>query len=186
VPSQSDLEAALLSAAQVGPNFTQQPEGSGIGENSLSNACPAVGGGANPSAMAIRAFVANPNSTNITDVTEELLQYTVGQAEQQLTQFAQVADACPEFTVTLPTSSLGVLTIQIGIANEAIASIGDQSAALRVTADVTNYGVIVTGDIVAVRHGGTVILVVNVALQVDSNLTSAVTTAAFNNVAARW
>ena len=63
MPSQSDLEAALLTAPEVGPNFTEQPQGSGISVNSLNNACPAVGGGANPSETAIRAFVAMAEGT---------------------------------------------------------------------------------------------------------------------------
>lgn len=186
MPSQSDLEAALLTAPEVGSNFTQQPQGSGISENSLNTACPAVGGGANPSEMAIRAFVANPNSTSITDVTEELLQYTVTDAKAQLDQFAQVAKACPSFTVVIPTSSLGKLTVQIGVANEALPAVGDQTAAVRVTADVITFGVTVSGDIVAVRHGGTVVLVVNVALQVDSGLTRSVLDEAYKKVAASW
>ena len=186
MPSQSDLEAALLTAPEVGPNFTEQPQGSGISVNSLNNACPAVGGGANPSETAIRAFVANPNSTSITDVTEELLQYPVSDAKAQLDQFAQVAKACPSFAVVIPTSSLGNLTVQIGVADEAFPAVGDQTAALRVTADVITVGVTVSGNIVAVRHGGTVILVVNVALQVDSGLTRSVLDEAYRKVAASW
>lgn len=175
----------MLTQSEVGPGFAQQPQGSGIGENSLSNACPALGG-PNPSETAIRAFAKDPNSTSITDVTEELLQYTVSQAKAQLNQFAQVADECPSFTVVIPTSQLGKLTVQIGVAVQTFPGIGDQTAAIRVTADVITLGVIVRGDIVAVRHGGTVILVVNVALQVDSGLTRSVAEGAFKKVAAQW
>jgi hypothetical protein len=187
VPSQSDLEGALLSASQIGPGFEQQPEGSGIGEGSMTSACPAVGLGASPSAMAIRAFVANPNTVNVVEVTEELMQFTPSQAQAQLDQFAAVANACSTFTVEVPTS-LGKLQVQIGIAQEAFAGVGDQDAAIRVTADVatTQGDIPVYADIVAVRHGGTVILVVNAALQVDTDLTSSVVNQAYDKVAARW
>jgi hypothetical protein len=177
----------LLTAAQIGPGFEQQPEGSGISEGSMTNACKAVGQGANPSAVAIRAFDANPNTANVVEVTEELLQFTPSQAEAQLDQFAAVANACPTFTVNIP-SSLGNLQVQIGLAQEAFSGVGDQDAAILVTADVaTAQGDIpVYADIVAVRHGGTVILVVNAALQVNSDLTSSVVDAAYGQVAARW
>jgi len=97
-----------------------------------------------------------------------------------------VANACPSFTVVIPTASLGKLTVQIGVADEAFPAVGDQTAALRVTADVITIGVTVSGDIVAVRHGGTVILVVNVALQVDSGLTRSVLDEAYRKVATSW
>ena len=88
--------------------------------------------------------------------------------------------------MVIPTSSLGNLTVQVGVADEAFPAVGDQTAALRVTADVITVGVTVSGDIVAVRHGGTVILVVNVALQVDSGLTRLVLDEAYRKVAASW
>jgi hypothetical protein len=186
VPSQSELDSALLTAAEVGPGFRQQPTGSGIGENSLNKACGALGGGASPSETAIRAFVANPDSTSIDDVTEELLQFTTSQAETQLDQFAQVVRACPSISVVIPTS-IGKLQVQIGLADEAFSATGDQTAAIRVTADVVNLSnVTVSADIVAVRHGGTVLLVVNAALNVDSGLTRSVVAAAYEKVAARW
>jgi hypothetical protein len=186
VPSQSELDAALLTAPEVGPGFRQQPPGSGIGENSLNSACGALGAGPSPSETAIRAFVANPNSTSIDDVTEELLQFTASQAKTQLDQFAQVVQACPSISVVIPTS-IGKLQVQIGLADEAFPAAGDQTAAIRVTADVVNLSnVTVSADIVAVRHGGTVLLIVNAALQVDSGLTRSVVAAAYEKVAAGW
>lgn len=185
MPTQAELEAALLTASEVGPGFEVQSPGSGISEGSLNDACPAVEGGTNPSETAIRAFEANPGSTSIEDVTEELLQYTVSGAEAQLNQFAQVVNACGSFSLTIPTS-IGTLQVHIGLANEAFPAVGDQTAAIRVTANVTNAGVTVTGDVVAVRYGGTVVLVVNVALEVNSALTRSVADTAFARVAARW
>jgi hypothetical protein len=186
VPSQSQLEAALLTAPEVGPTFTEQPEGSGISDNSLNTACPALADGANPSETAIRAFVADPDSTSITYVTEELLQYTASGAKAQLDQFAQVANACPSISAVIPTSPFGKLTVEIGVADEAFPAVGDQTAAVRVTGDVVTLGVTVSGDIVAVRQGGTVILVVNVAVQVNSGLTGSVVNNAYQKVAASW
>ncbi len=185
MPTQTELEAALLTASEVGPGFSVQAPGSGISEGSLTNACPAVAAGSNPSETAIRAFVANPGTLSVDDVTEELLQFTVSGAEAQLDQFAQVVNACGSFSVTIPTSAEN-LQVQIGLANEAFPAVGDQTAAIRVTADVVTLGVTVTGDIIAVRYGGTVVLMVNVALEVSSDLTRSVVDTAFAKVAARW
>lgn len=186
VPSQSELDSALLTAAQVGPGFTRQPADSGISESSLTSACPAVGG-ASPSEMAMASFVANPGSLSITEVTEELLQFTPGQAVAQLNQFAQVAMACPEFSIVIPTAE-GNIPAQIAVIQEALSGIGDQDAAIQITADLTTPlgEVTLSGDIVAVRLGGTVILVVNAAVQLDTDLTNSVLSRAYEQVAARW
>jgi hypothetical protein len=151
----------------------------------MTSACKAVGNGASPSEMAIAAFVANPNSVSITEVTEELLQFTPDQAKAQLDLFAQVANACPEFSFQIPTS-VGNVAAQIGLTQEALSGIGDQDAAIRVTADLTIQGtdIPVYADIVAIRHGGTVILVVNAAIQLDTGLTDSVAKEAYQQVAA--
>ena len=185
MPTQAELEEALLTASEVGPGFEVQSPGSGISDGTLSNACHAVAGGINPSETAIRAFEANPGSIGIQDVTEELLQYSVSGAKAALDQFAQVVNACGSFSLTVPTP-LGTLQVQIGLANEAFPAVGDQTAAIRVTANVAKAGVTITGDIVAVRYGGTVVLVVNVAVEVNSDLTRSVVDTAFARVAARW
>jgi hypothetical protein len=153
----------------------------------MTSACPAVGNGASPSEVAIAAFVANPSSVTITEVTEELLQFTPDEAKAQLDQFAQVAEACPEFNVQVPSAE-GTIQAQIGLAQEAFSGIGDQDAAIRVTADLTTQegDVAISGDIFAIRHGGTVILVVNAAIQLDTDLTDSVAKEAFQQVAARW
>jgi hypothetical protein len=153
----------------------------------MNSACPAVGGGASPSETAIGAFVANQTSQSITEVTEELLQFTPSQAMAQLDQFATVASGCPEFTIEIPTSA-GNDQVQIGLTQEAFSGVGDQDADVGVTADVTTKegGVLVYADIVAVRHGGTVILVVDAALQLNTDQTDSIVKEAYNQVAARW
>jgi len=133
------------------------------------------------------SFVANPGSLSITEVTEELLQFTPGQAVAQLNQFAQVAMACPEFSIVIPTAE-GNIPAQIAVIQEALSGIGDQDAAIQITADLTTPlgEVTLSGDIVAVRLGGTVILVVNAAVQLDTDLTNSVLSRAYEQVAARW
>jgi hypothetical protein len=114
------------------------------------------------------------------DISETLLQYPVSVAEMQMEQFAQVADECSSFAVTTHG-----LSIDVGIALEAFPSLGDQTLALRVSADVVTDGITITGDVVAVRHEGTVMVVTNVALPLNSGLTRSVVAAAYANVAAR-
>lgn len=80
------------------------------------------------------------------------------------------------------------MRVRIGLAQEAFSGVGDQDAAIRVTANIiTQAGTVVaSGDVVAVRHGATVILVVNAALNADTSLTDSVVNRAYEQVAARW
>ena len=171
---------------QIGPGFAEQSSEDGIGEAAMSSECKALNG-PSPSLMAMRAFVKDPSSLGITEVTEELLQFTPSQAEGQIQLFTNVAAACPVFGFDIGTSA-GQMHVQISVSQEAFPGYGDQAAAVRLTADATLQGqtTVVYADIVAVRYGGTIILVVNVALHPDTPLTASIVKAAYDRAVARW
>jgi hypothetical protein len=180
VPSGADLQAALLTAAELpGGGFAAEPTGSGISLGSLQRVCPVLGGfGSGGSAQASAAYTRGGLGP---DLSETLLQASVSGAETQIGQFAQVAQACGSFSIAVNGTYAAV-----AITIEAFPSVGDQTVALRISADLPAYGVTISGDIVAVSHHGTVIVVTNVGLPLDSGLTRAVVTQAYAKVAARW
>ena len=114
-------------------------------------------------------------------MSETLLQYSVSGAEAQMRQFAQVAQACASFPVATHRVSIAV-----SLSREAFPVFGNDTIAVRVTANLAKYRLSISADIVAVRHGGTVIVVTNVALPLDSGLTQSTMAAAYAKVAARW
>jgi hypothetical protein len=174
VPTQADLNAALLTAADLpdGP-YTTQDASSSAGIAAFSE-CPAlndVQGDASEQAAA--AFSAGPLGP---EVSEDLLQYSVPVAERMLTQFDQVADTCHTLTATT-----GQYHIVFTVVVEPFAVSGDGTVALRVTA-VINGTVPVVGEIVGVRLGGTVIVLTNFAYPSDTGLTPPIVATAYRKL----
>jgi hypothetical protein len=177
-PTRPDLQAALLTAGELpGGGFTTQAGSAGTGLGSLS-ACPELSAGESGGTPEDVSFI---RAATASAVSETLIQDSVTGAEAQISQFAQVARACGSFSATVSGYAMDVT-----IASEAFPATGDGTAALRLSARLAAYGVTVTGDIVAVRHGGTVIVVSNVDYPLDSGLTRAVVGLAYAKVAARW
>ena len=114
-------------------------------------------------------------------MSETLLQYSVSGAEAQMRQFAQVAQTCASFPVATHRVSIAV-----SLSREAFPVFGNDTVAVRITANLAKYRLSISADVVAVRHGGTVIVVTNVALPLDSGLTQSTMAAAYAKVAARW
>ena len=76
--------------------------------------------------------------------------------------------------------------IAVSLSREAFPVFGNNTVAVRITANLAKYRLSISADVVAVRHGGTVIVVTNVALPLDSGLTQSTMAAAYAKVAARW
>ena len=130
----------------------------------MTSVCPAAGVGGSPSAMVVSSFVASPQSPQA--VTEDSCSTPSPRPGPQLSQFAAV----------VPTP-LGEVRVQASLSEVAFLGVGDQDAAIRVTATLTfGHGQFpASGDIVAVRRGGTVILVINAAaVQADTGLTQSI------------
>jgi len=145
----------------------------------LLSACPfATVGQVNPAAQAQEAFSAGNSGP---DISETLLQYPVSVAKGQLAQFAETANVCAIFSGNIQGTIL-----RIAVTREAFHSFGDETVALSVSADVIRANnLTVNSDVVAVRQGGTVILITNAGIPLDTGLTRTLVSAAFARVAAR-
>jgi hypothetical protein len=154
--------------------FSAEPAETGTDAGSLLAGCPfTTAGQANPLAQAAAAFSAGSSGP---DVTEALLQYPVSVAEGQLDQFAATANVCSSF----PVSYHGIV-IKIDIAREAFPSFGDGTVALRISSDVI-HNLTVETDLVAVRRGGTVLLIVNTGIPLDTGLTRTIVAESYAKV----
>jgi len=132
----------------------------------------------NPIAQAQEAFSAGNSGP---DISETLLQYPVSVAKGQLAQFAETANVCATFS----GNEQGVI-LRIVITREAFPMFGDETVALSVSADVIrDNNLTVNSDVVAVRLDGTVILITNTGIPLDTALTRTLVSAAYARVAAR-
>lgn len=182
VPDQADLQAALLTAAELpGSGYTVAPSGSAVGLGSLKT-CPALSAG--ESGVSAEVSVAFMGGNEGPEISEGLFQDTVTGAQQMLAAFSTVASTCGSFSVPVDGLSLAVT-----VTTATFPPVGDQTAAVQVTVtvDLAIGNVTITGDVEAVRHGGTVIVVTNVAYPAaDQGLTQSIAAAAYAKVASRW
>ena len=180
VPTAAELQAALLTLAEL-PNegFQVEPSDSGTDPGSLLADCPfATVGQVSSIAQESETFSAGSTGP---DISEMLLQYPVSVAKGQMEQFAETANTCSSF----PVSYHGVV-LKIDITREAFPSFGDDTVALRISADVISaHNLTVDSDVVVVRRGGTMILVTNAGIPLDTGLTRTMVAAAEAKVAAR-
>jgi len=182
VPSAADLQAALLTSGELPDgSYTVQPSDSAIGFGTLTSvaSCPQLTEG--QSDLSAEQAVAYTAGQLGPDLSETLLQNSVSGARTQLAGFGQVARACGHFALTADG-----LKMDITLATEPFPVSGDQTVALRITVVVLEYGVTINGDMVAVRHEGTVIVLTNVGYPLNSGLTESLTARAYAKVAARW
>jgi hypothetical protein len=177
-PSSAQLQAALLTLAQLPAlGFESQPAetaADSVNDQNLLMGCQyAALGNATPSAQAIEAFTAGGGSGPY--VTEALLQYPVSVAKAEMRQFAGIVNACGSFTVYYE----GV-EIRVSFFPEAFPALGSTTDALRMSAVVlSDADFSLATDIVAVRRGGTVLLVVNTGDPLSPGLTRTVVQSAY-------
>ncbi|HEY3871865.1 MAG TPA: hypothetical protein VGM10_26115 [Actinocrinis sp.] len=179
-PTSADLRAALLTAAQIpGGGFTVQSTATSLPVNTVAQ-CPALN--ELQSSADAEADISFSSSSLGPYISETLLQYSVPAAQAQIAQFAEVANSCSDMQFAIEG-----LDIDASLAVEPFPPFGDQTSALLLTADVlTLGGFVINGEIVGVRHGGTVIVISNVAYPPDTSLTPEVVSRALANVTARW
>ncbi|MGQ0779165.1 MAG: hypothetical protein ACT4NY_32920 [Pseudonocardiales bacterium] len=116
-----------------------------------------------------------------TTVSEVLLQMSTGGADELMSTLARVPGECAEFV-----SELAGLQIAFTAAEFDFASIGEETVALRLTAQVSGLGVMLEEHVVAVRHADMVLVVSHAAPgSADRAVTETVTHAAYEKVAQR-
>jgi len=184
-PDQAELEAALLTAAELpGSGYTTQQGASQAGLGSLQY-CPALSAGqSGVSAQASRSFSGGNAGP---DISEGLFQDTVSGAKQMVGAFTTVPRTCGRFSTVV-----GGLSLAVTVSAVSFPPIGDETAAVQVNVQIpvsqsgVTYQVTISGDVVAIRHAGTVIVVTNVGYPLDEGLTESVAATAYTKVAARW
>jgi hypothetical protein len=176
-PTQAQLQAALLQASQLPDGLTAQPA-TGTGVANVTE-CPVLLQ-MQDSASAVASADFQGGSTG-PFVSEILVQYSVPTAEHVMAEFAEVPALCPGFSTTL-----GDFPIQITISTQTFPSYGDQTAALGVHLAFVGTPISVDAQLVAIRHGGTVISLMIISLPPDPALPRLAASAAYADVASRW
>lgn len=181
-PTAAQLESALLTLADMPDASFQVLPPIDDSDASLLSSCPfATQDQATPSADVEADFGTSLIGPDI--ITEDLQQYSVGVAEAQLQQFAETAFKCSTFTTVVDKFSVAVF-----LAPEAIPRFGDETVALSLIADVRlpRINLSTTTDLVAVREGGTVMIIVNTAPQLDHTETTTLVRTAYQRLAALY
>jgi hypothetical protein len=182
-PSPAQLQKALIGVVNLPDiGFQEETLPSGSSVDTFAP-CPYAANGPQPVEEADAGFTAGPSALDAITVVEALQQYPVNSAEEQLSQFAAIAaSACRDFTVDLEG-----LKVHVTLAHEAFPSYGNRTVALRLNATIINAGNLTfDSDLVAVRHGGTVIVITNTAQTQSFNatITRIAVSAAYKKVAA--
>lgn len=181
VPSQAQLQAALLTVANLpsGMGFQSQPVPTGNHVGSFAP-CPDAAKGPQPSKAASIGFTTGTGLNTMT-LIEGLQQYSAGAALATLKQVADIVSECNN----IKFHEAG-LDVRMNVEREAFPSYGNGTVALRAVSDITNANdTMVDTDIVAVRHGGIVIVITNTAeAQIfDPSLTRLAVAAAYKKAA---
>jgi hypothetical protein len=189
VPTLAQLQDALLTPSNLPASmrFQEIPLPPATGVTSFAP-CPFAAEGPQPFEEADASYSAGTTGTDVVTVTESLEQYSVGNAKKALTQFAAFATACSNLSFKF----LG-LTLSLDIARELFPSFGNGTVALRmVTRIVNDDDLLIDTDLVAVRYGGTVIVITNTATAppgsqlFSGTLTRIAVAAAYKKVTALW
>jgi hypothetical protein len=179
VPTAADLQAALLTAADLPAGYSAQPVSeSDLGGSSLSG-CPALT--SNPMGVSDQAAVNLTGPGAATSVSETLMQLTAGDAAKAMASYAAMSTSCRSFTGQVDTYPVAFSTAPL-----AVTALGDQRTAVRITGYVLALHVSIYTDVVVVRHGGTLIVVIDVGLTPETAFTGQIASKAYAKVAARW
>jgi hypothetical protein len=170
-----DLDAALLPASAL-PGFQAEPAVTDLSFAELAAVCPAAGASQSAaSAEATESFGASGSAGP--DISETLLQSPPSAAGRLLTQLADTARVCEAFTLNVDGA-----TLRVGMAREAFPVYGDGTVALRITVEMMGNSTVFDSDLVAVRHGGTVMLITATAPRLKPGLTRSAIAAAYARV----
>ena len=178
-PTASQLQAALLTAADVGSGYVAQ-QVSGVGGSWL-NACPAVND--TPVGTSADAAIAMTDSHTGSAIGEALFQLDHSAVAGAMAAYAAGPQDCATFTGVLDGVDFSFTTAPLFVAR-----LGDDTTAMRITGTATVQGQVITFyfDIVVIQHVNTVIVALVSGLSPDINLTESVASAAYAKVAARW
>jgi hypothetical protein len=175
-PGQIDLRSALLTAEDLPPGFAETSLPSNV-ELGAIEGCPLLdtSGSRDAAAEASVAFAGEPAGRFI---TENLEQMSTSDARKSMSELARVPSECARFT-----AQASGLEVAFAAANLDLASIGDETVALRITGEIAGLGAVIEEHVVAARHGDIVMMVIQVAQgSADRAVTESVARTAYEKV----
>jgi len=178
-PTAAQLQAALLTPADVGAGYVAQPV-TGVGGSWLS-ACPAVNN--TPTGTSADAGVAMTDAPTGAGIGESLFQVAHSAVAGDMAAFATAPTDCATFTGVLDGIDLTFTTEPMFVAR-----MGSQTTAMRMIATATVQGQTITVyfDFVVIQYQNTLIVTLVSGTAPSINLDESVASAAYAKVAARW
>ncbi|HEY0806485.1 MAG TPA: hypothetical protein VGD84_15540 [Pseudonocardiaceae bacterium] len=176
MPTRDMLAAALLGPGDLPAGFTVTAPPNGLGDSSLSG-CPPLS--TDPPGASATVSVALLSNAQGAAITETLVQLPAAAATAAMANFTALPTTCRMFSGVVQGIPVAFTTAPLPLG-----PFGDAMASVRITA--TLGSVTVDEDVVVVRHGSTVIFVVNAGTSGNSGLTSTAARAAVTRVTARW
>jgi hypothetical protein len=178
VPTTADLQAALLTTADLPAGYSVEPNGSALGGSSISGCSPLAD---NPPGVLAQAAVGLADPPSNPSVGETLMQLSRADAASAMASYATIATDCSQFTAVVDHYHVTFTTQPL-----AVGALGDQISAVHITGRIPSVSHPIYVDFVAIRHGGTLIVIVDVSLTSDTAFTAQVASKAYVRVAARW
>jgi hypothetical protein len=176
-PTAADLQGALLTTADMPAGYSVQPGGGSALAGSSISGCPQLA--SNPSGVTDQATVALADPPDNPSVGETLLQLSPADADSAMASYAAVATDCSQFTAVVDHYNVAFTTEPLSVG-----ALGDQTSAVHITGHIESASQPIYVDFVAIRHGGTVIVLVDVSLTSDTAFTTQIASKAYAKVAA--
>ena len=167
------LTTADLSGFRLGHNVAANTKGG----------CPALDTGLDPGAVTTAEVLFEKNATG-PFVRERLIVYSGGAAAAAVNAVRGSPSSCGTFVVTDP--NIGRIVYKVTPLS--VATFGDDTAAVRLTATPESYPTIVSyQNLVVVRHAAMLIMIAHTAVgSIDGDLTNTAVSRAFAKVKSRW
>ena len=178
VPTTTELRRALLGSGDLAGFQVDGGTGDGGGEGG----CPALDTDFSSAASAKAEVLLFQTSSSVF-LRERLRQLGASAARAALQRVRSAPHGCGSFTTTV--DPLGEVTVTVGTLG--IGSIGDGSAAVRITMRPKSQAVVAIENLVLVRRGGTLIILTHTALtSIDDGLTSRTAAKAYGKTQRVW
>jgi hypothetical protein len=179
VPTTADLQAALLTPADMPAGYNVQPTDTALlGDSSLSG-CPQLTG--SPPDVTAQALVDLAGPARAPSVSETLMQVSPGHAVTAMAGYAAMAADCSQFTGVVGHYQVSFTTSPL-----AVSALGDQRSAVQITGLIAAAHASIYVDFVAIRHDSTLIVVIGAGLTSSPAFTEQAASTAYARVAARW
>jgi hypothetical protein len=177
-PTASQLQQVLLTPADLSGFTTGQDSGDG----GSSPGCPALDSDFSAGSIA-SAEVLLINATSGVSIRERLRQFSESGARAVVARIREVTTSCATFTGTEPT--LGKIVVTVTALSQP--AHGDETTALRLTMKPESIELTFFENLVAVRHGGILLLITHGSpITIDNGLTASATGKAYTKMAASW